>query len=127
MRASIDSSSEIHDARRQYAACTGRSASLDADHPAALETLVVEGGPQAAAAAAALVGCADVWSSGYRRATEVAAEAFATAHAGALAAIENQYAGVTDTIREDAAFRAYLSEAVARDTAGEDLPADKNH
>lgn len=127
MRASIDDSAELRDARRQYAACTRRSASLDADHPASLEAVVDDGGPQAAAAATALAGCADIWSSGYRRAAEVAAETFATAHAGLLAAIEAQYAGVVDTIREDAAFRAYLTERIASDTAVEDVYRDENH
>lgn len=121
MRASIDDSAELRGAQRQYAACTRGSANLDADHPAALEAVVAGGGPQAVAAGAALAGCADIWSFGYRRAAEVAAQNFATAHAGELAAIEAQYAGVMDTIREDAAFRAYLSERIATDTVGEEL------
>jgi hypothetical protein len=120
MRASIDDSAELRDAKRQYAACTRESASLDAD-PAALEAIVAGGGPQAAAAGATLARCADIWSFGYRRAAEVAAQNFVTAHAGELAAIEAQYAGIMDTIRDDAAFRAYLSERIATDTVGEEL------
>jgi len=121
MRASIDDSAELRDTQRQYAECTRGSAGLDAD-PAALEAIVAGGGPQAAAAGAALARCADIWSFGYRRAAEVAAQNFATAHASELAAIEAQYAGVMDTIREDAAFRAYLSERIATDTVVEELP-----
>lgn len=119
MRASIDDSAELRDTQRQYAECTRGSASLDAD-PAALEAIVAGGGPQAAAAGAALARCADIWSFGYRRAAEAAAQNFATAHALELAAIETQYAGVMDTIRKDSAFRAYLSERIATDTVGEE-------
>lgn len=119
MQRGLLGSRELEATRAAHRECAQRVGGIAADSPADLDAIAAQGGADAAVSAVREE-CDRLWAVGYEQAQVAAAERFAQQHRALLAAAEDRYRNVMDTIRADQEFLAYLSEQVALGGSGVD-------